>query len=158
MKKRTISFGKIDYNRTGRKINEVELDLYLKEDSKGRPVISVICGVWNKNKTDYILCGQCLDEVEAHENKKLYNEIREIWKTWHLNDTKCGSPEQYQILSEHFQDSRRRDYEKEVEYLKKAGKYKVQFNGQDIEWGKHCYWEIPDKILKRYTEIIDTGK
>lgn len=158
MKKRTISFGKIDVNCTGRKINEVELDLYLKEDSKGRPVISVICDVWNKNKTDCIICGQCLNEIEVHKNKKLYNEIREIWKIWHLNDAKAGSPEQYQILSEHFQGCRR-TYEKEVEYLKKVGKYKVQFNGQEIEWGKGWYyWEIPDKILKRYTEIIDTGK
>lgn len=59
----TVSFGKIDLNHTGRDVNEVELTLELQQDEKRRPVISIRCGVWNSKKTDYQMCGQCLDVI-----------------------------------------------------------------------------------------------
>jgi hypothetical protein len=158
----TVSFGKIDLNHTGRTVNEVELTLELQQDEKRRPVISIRCGVWNSKKTDYQMCGQCLDIVSpmVRENRKLWTELKEIWKKWQLNDCKAGTPEQYDLLAERFRHlGGRSKWEDEVAYLKSINKYEVEWEGKTVRWGeRYVYWEIPGEILERFREIIRTGK
>jgi len=105
--KTTISLGKIDYNNTGRKINEVTIDIEIKicegeckKDISGNPVIGTysvlsICGdIWNNRKTDICCGGQIGDEIE--EIFKTNNNVQrlvKIWKRWHLNDVRNGYSE-----------------------------------------------------------------
>lgn len=161
---RSISFGKIDYYGNGRRINEVEIELTLRESEDERRDVefSACGGVWNSRMTDYQMCGQCLDIVSSRvcENRKLWTELKEIWKKWHLNDCKAGTPEQYDLLSEHFREQGgRTKWEDEVAYLKSVGKYEVEWKGKTVRWGeRYVYWEIPGEILERFREIIRTGK
>jgi hypothetical protein len=58
----------------------------------GELCFSVCGGIWNCRHTDYIVCGQCLDEIKKYVyiNKSLFNEIYELWTKYHLKT-------QYQI-------------------------------------------------------------
>lgn len=89
-KERTFSFGKFDYNHRGRKINEAEISLRLdKDDSRFR--VSVSGGLWNGRKTDYVYCGQCVDDLGEDfpviKSNRIYNALFDIWKNCHLKYT-----------------------------------------------------------------------
>lgn len=86
-KKRTFSFGKWDYSGRGRKINEAEIDIRLdKDDDRFR--VALGGGLWNGRKTDYVYCGQCIDDLgddfPALKKSNLYNTLFDIWQNCHL--------------------------------------------------------------------------
>ncbi len=87
-KKRIISFGKINYYKSkGRKINEVEIDVSIR-DWNGYDEVSICGSVWNHIHSDIICGGQCLDDEELtchFKNDPLYNGILDIWKNCHLH-------------------------------------------------------------------------
>ena len=130
----------------------------LQEDRKGRPVLSVMCHVWNARHTDCDMGGQCLDIVspEVCDNRHLWVELRELWRRWHLNDSKAGTPYQYELLEKRFKEQGgRARLDEEIEYLKSVGHYEEQWNGETVRWGeRYIYWEIPEKTLGRIREII----
>lgn len=86
--RKILSFGKVDFNNTGKKINEVEIEVNFENDRLS------ICGrVWNSKKTDIIAGGQCLDDLKPFfKHNKKFNYIHTIWNEYHLNDMKAGSP------------------------------------------------------------------
>lgn len=88
-KKRTISFGKISFYRSnGRKINEVEIDVSIR-DWNGYDELSICGSVWNHIHSDIICGGQCIDDedVTCHfKDDPLYNGILDIWKNCHLHN------------------------------------------------------------------------
>ncbi len=73
---------------------EVEVEVrpqrfYIPETGKhytGENMFSVCGGIWNCRHTDYITCGQCLDEIKKYVriNKTLFNEIYDLWTKYHL--------------------------------------------------------------------------
>ena len=86
-KKRTFSLGKWDYSGRGRRINEAEIDIRLdKDDDRFR--VSIGGGLWNGRKTDYVYCGQCIDNLgddfPALKKSNLYNTLFDIWQNCHL--------------------------------------------------------------------------
>jgi hypothetical protein len=86
--------GKVDFNGTGRKINECAITWTMEN---GR--FSMCAEVWNGSHTDCITCGQCVDGVAAlfpHDKKA--QRMLAIWQRWHLNDMHAGTPAQEKYL------------------------------------------------------------
>ena len=92
--KTTLNLGKIDYNGTGRKINQVEIEIRLKDTDKGK-VFSAVGSIWNSQHTDWICGGQNIDKIyEFFKNDKKVETIYNIWKKYHLNDFHPGCEHQ----------------------------------------------------------------
>jgi hypothetical protein len=83
--KKTLDFGKVDYNHTGRKANRVTVTLELYEDKDG-PVFSATGKIWNQRGTDILCGGQCLDTIAEYVHGPKMREILRLWNTYHLND------------------------------------------------------------------------
>jgi hypothetical protein len=82
---KTISLGKVDYNGTGRKINECSVEFELKCDKDNRMIFTASGSVWNLKHTDIICGGQVLDElIKYFPNNKKLKEIVDVWSVWHL--------------------------------------------------------------------------
>lgn len=92
--KKTIIFGKVDYNGTGRKVNEVTVKIELKNGDKGLGLS--ICGsIWNHIHSDILSGGQNIDTIaELLPHNKKVKRIKEIWELYHLNDMKAGCEHQ----------------------------------------------------------------
>lgn len=104
--KKTINFGKIDYNHSGRKNCAVEIEIELRQKG-GEPTFTIdpttkkhiptgrttpiyhelsICGdIWNPRHTDIYCGGQCLDTIAEYISAPLFQEIYKYWKLYHLN-------------------------------------------------------------------------
>ena len=85
-----FQFGKVDYNHKGQKRYAVELEITLKLNGTER-VFSASGGVWNHIKSDYVECGQMIDNVYNEfkgelQDRKTYEAIMSLWEKWHLND------------------------------------------------------------------------
>lgn len=95
--RKVISLGKVDYNRSGRRNCEAEIEIEL---DNGR--LSICAGIWNPRHSDYYTCGQCVDTVAAFfpKNKKV-QEIVQVWDRWHLNDMRAGTPAQMAVIRQH---------------------------------------------------------
>lgn len=92
--RKTYTLGKVDYNNTSRKDCEAQLEWELDGGK-----FSMSGGIWNPRKTDYITCGQCVDEIAAlFPNDKQAQSMLAVWQEWHLNDMKAGSQRQEAYL------------------------------------------------------------
>ena len=91
MKRHVYHPGKVDYNRSGRKNCLAEFEWELTADGR----FSLCSGIWNPRKTDYYCCGQNVEEVAAFfpHNKKVRRMLA-IWRKYHLNDMRAGTPAQ----------------------------------------------------------------
>jgi hypothetical protein len=95
--KRVIGFGKVDYNNSGRKNCRVTVEIELEDGW-----LSICGNIWNPRETDCYSCGQNLDTIaELLLSNPKIKRIVTIWKRWHLNDLKAGSPAQETYLREH---------------------------------------------------------
>ena len=94
--KKTFNFGKIDFYKTGRKINLVEVEVKLSDDE----VFTASATIWNSRKTDCICAGQCLDEIAKYVNNPIFKKIHTFWKKYHLNDMHAGTEKQETALIE----------------------------------------------------------
>ena len=84
---KVITFGKVAHY-SHRAINLVEVELNLRNQSDGRQTFSVCGGFWNHIHTDYVECGQCLDEIAKYKgNDPLFKRIYRLWKEYHLKYT-----------------------------------------------------------------------
>lgn len=110
MVRKVIEFGKIDYYGTGRKANLVTVTMELEEVRFRRGAIggewspmllkgskgiqfSVSADVWNHIRSDIFMGGQCLDEIgHVPVNDALFQEIKRLWKKYHLKYTRDIPP------------------------------------------------------------------
>lgn len=82
--------GKCDYNNSGRKNCEAAFTWELKS---GR--FSLCAEIWNPRKTDIYCGGQCIEEVLKYfPHDKHAQAMTRVWRQYHLNDMKAGSPAQ----------------------------------------------------------------
>ena len=142
-----IHCGKVDFNKTGRKVNAVELELRLDGTSKG-PRFSASGAIWNSRRTNCETAGQCLDAIFEFPEMKPYAEIYELWKKYHLNDMHSGTERQEKILDDYVKEhpNWRFDYDEALEILKK--KRALTDNG--YKYGsKWLYKAIPDEDLAK---------
>ena len=99
--------------------------------------------------------GQNIDEIaEKYPDDPMVQRIARVWRSWHLNDMRAGTPKQ-----ESFLKSRGiQDYDKAVEALRKAGLYTDHLpavptaNGDLVrpsyKYGSQWLYEpIPDDVL-----------
>lgn len=149
--KKTIEFGKIDFNGRGRKINLVTLEINLEGEKK--PVFSVSADVWNSKKTDILMGGQCLDDLLPYfKNNKLFIEIYRLWSLYHLNDLHAGTKKQEIFLKKHYIKNWAGEYEKTCEFLKENNM--LYDNG--VKFGETWhYWDIPQKDLEKIKKIME---
>lgn len=89
--------GMIDYNKSGRANCQAVITWELKDGQ-----FSMQAEIWNPRHTDIYEGGQCVDRVASYfpQDKKAARMV-EVWKRWHLNDMRAGSPAQEQWLKEH---------------------------------------------------------
>lgn len=153
-----INFGKIDYNRTGRKINLVEVEIALEEKKQGKPVFTASATVWNSEKTEAVISGQCLDSLLNYrklKNDKQYQKIFEFWKKYHLNDMHAGTVAQEAAIKEWENKGNKDDYAAACEYLKSVGLYEVENEGKPYKYGEGwLYREIPQKDLEEIKALF----
>jgi hypothetical protein len=98
--KKTLDFGKVAYYGT-RKINLVTVDVELRDTDKG--IELSICGnVWNALHTDIVSGGQNIDELrKVLPRNKQMQQIRSVWKQYHLNGMNAGTVKQDAVLADH---------------------------------------------------------
>lgn len=146
--KKTIKLGKIDGYGNGRKVCLAEIEIELTDDGK----FSVCGGVWNSRRTDYIMCGQCLDELYPHlKNNSKFKQVYEWWKKWHLNDLHAGTEKQEQALEDAGMKNWANEYSKCCDYLESIGL--LYDNGYEFgtSWLKR---EIPAEIQEQMRNFI----
>ena len=94
MARKTYVLGKADYNGSGRRNCECTIEWELED---GRFAMSA--SVWNPRKTDIYMGGQCVAEVASYfPGDAKAQRMAAIWKRWHLNDMRAGSPAQEEHL------------------------------------------------------------
>lgn len=154
--KRTFSFGKISYTNKSRRINEVTVDVELRQCGgketftidrhTGEKTItghtptymelSIVCAIWNASHTDWVCGGQCLDTIIQYKDQlndlDTFDTIYEIGKKYHLNSMHAGTPEQEKAVEEWKSAGNRYDYTAICEMLKEKGLYEVNFTGLTI--------------------------
>ena len=153
--KKTLNFGKIDWNGTGRKINLVTVEINLKETENG-PAFTASANVWNSKRTDILCGGQCLDDLVPffHDNK-VYMTIFSMWQKYHLNDMHPGTPAQEKALNEAGLTKFATNYTEYCEHLKKIG----LFNDNGVNFGETwVYWPILEKDLKTIKSLFLYGE
>ena len=157
--KAEISFGKVDGYGRGRKNCEVTLDVELRDSDKG-PEFSVCGNLWNVTHTDIICGGQCVDDLfweygKQMQNPKLYAEILELWKKYHLNGMHAGTEEQEDAIAEWKAEGNKYDYKAICQMLIDKGLYEVEVDGEPYLYGHGwLYREIPEYTLERIRKII----
>lgn len=163
--RKVITFGKIDYYGNGRKINEVEIELTLRESEDERRNIefSACGGVWNSKKTDYVCCGQMIDNPnvvkQVKVKRELYLEIMNLWRKYHLNCGRCGTPRQEEELTKRFGRWNAVDYKEMRAYVESIGMLKDTYEGVEYTFGENFVpWRIPEADLTRIREIIAKGE
>ena len=126
----------------------VEIEIALEEkDGKG-PVFTAVGTVWRgPKKVGIHHGGQCIDEIASLFPKdKKVQLIHEIWKRWHLNDLRAGTPKQLKYL-----EGWRKangvtgwDYDEACAALKEADLYE----DEGVKYGHQWLYEpIPDDVL-----------
>lgn len=146
--KKTIKLGKIDGYGNGRKMCLVELEIELTDDGN----FSVCGGVWNSRRTDYIMGGQCLDEIYPHlKNNPKFKQVYEWWKKWYLNDMHAGTEKQESALEQAGLTGWASNYTECCEYLESIGL--LYDNGYEFgtSWLKR---EIPAEIQEQMRNFI----
>ena len=160
--RKEISFGKVDGYYKNRKNCEVTLEVELRDIDKG-PEFSVCGNLWNSRHTDILWGGQCVDNLfeefgKQMERPKLYAEILQLWRKYHLNGMNAGTEEQTEAVEEWKAQGNAYDYTKVCDYLKEIGLYEVEYEGTPYRYGTGwLYREIPEVSLNRIKKIIEEG-
>ena len=147
---KTFNFGKVDYYGRGRRINKVEVTVRLRDEDDGHVVLSIDGGFWNGHGTDYVCCGQCLDEIAKFVHSPLFRKIHGWWKEWHLNSMRLGNEKQEAYLKS--KGVSIHDYDTGLAALKAAG---MEKDSDGIEYGHKWYWHpIPDDVLSEIKALL----
>lgn len=169
--RRILAFGKIDYYGKGRKVNRVTVEVELRESETNYGhkyyAFSASGEIWNARGTGCVVGGQCLDEIKEHVNDPTFLKIYDMWKKYHLNDLKAGTPAQEKAVHDYLEKNNKRyDYTDACNYLESIGllvddcgcnttgrRYE---KGQGYEYGHG--WvieEIPESAVKEIKCLIE---
>ena len=147
---KTFDFGKVDYYGRGRRINKVDVTVRLYDKGDGRVVLGIMGGFWNGRGTDYVCCGQCLDEIAEFVHDPLFRKIHGWWKNFYNNDMHLGNEKQEAYLKS--KGVSIHDYEAGLAALKAAG---MEKDSDGIEYGRKWYWHpIPDDVLSEIKALL----
>ena len=147
---KTFDFGKVDYYGRGRRINKVDVTVRLYDKGDGHVVLGVMGGFWNGRGTDYVRCGQCLDEIAKFVSDPLFLKIYGWWKEGHNSDMHLGDENQEAYLKS--KGVSIHDYEAGLAALKVAG---MEKDSDGIEYGLRWHWHpIPEPILSEIKKLL----
>jgi len=116
---KTLELGKVDYNRRGRRVNRVTIEVELRQCTGNWRTVDLepiteytqlsICGaVWDGNGNDWLTGGQCEDTIsELFPHDPRVQEIVAIWQQWHLNGVHAGTHAQEEIVKAAYDKSNR---------------------------------------------------
>ena len=86
--------GKCDYNGSGRRNCKTFITWDLIDGK-----FSMCAEIWNPRETDLYCSGQCVDEVcKYFPHDQLARRMERVWRDYHLNDMRAGSPAQEALL------------------------------------------------------------
>ena len=147
--KKVVGFGKYDAFGTGRKVNACDVRIELRKvggdetfryvngkmeytgEKTPEYVELSICGdIWNPVHTFTRYSGQCLDKMAEFIKDPKFIKIYEIWKKWHLNGMKAGTPEQEAKVAEWLEAGNNYDFDDVVRMLMDCGLYEVEYTGK----------------------------
>lgn len=83
-RKKTFSFGKVDYLNHGRNDCAVDVTIELRDTDKG-PEFSASGNIWNARHTDIYSGGQNLDTIAHFVKGPTFKKIYRLWSLYHLN-------------------------------------------------------------------------
>lgn len=157
-----IELGKIAYASKGVAANAVDIEIKLRTTAatrhwdtlkavKNGPVFSAVGGIWEANRSDYVACGQIIDEINEYIKTPLVNRICEIWKRYHLNDMECGTKTQSEAIEKWEAAGNKYDYTQACIYLKSIGLYEDRGYIYGSDW---LYAPIPSGVLNEIEKII----
>ncbi len=157
------NFGKIQFENSKSKCNEVTVEIDLNKNKDGLPVLSICGNVWNRNHTDIICGGQCLDTLKEYlGGNETFDFLYDMWKKHHLNDMHAGTPKQEEavrhakevgLLPKHY------DYGKACQYLKDANLFTDTYDGQEVKYGHSwLYYPIPESDLRKIEHFMEKGE
>lgn len=161
-KTRKILLGYTDYEFPGKKVNSVWVEISLKEGK----YFSACAYIWDSNRDDCLIGGQCLDTINDNcpdiKANPIWQKIYRLWKLYHLNDMHAGTIEQEEALDKWWASSKDntiqtvKGYDKACEYLKSIGLYEVDYNGKPYRYG--TAWlkrDIPEEDLNQIKELLE---
>lgn len=150
---KTFRFGKIDGYGNGRKTCPAEVEIELKDTADGPEFTASGC-VWNPSHTTSIRGGQCLDYIASFVEDPTFQEIYRLWKLYHLNSMRAGSPKQEAFLAERQTSG----YEEACGILEKAGLLVDEsyvHNGKPYRYGSAwIYSAIPEEDLEKMKRLL----
>lgn len=164
---KVIELGKVDMEAYWSKSRDsknfeypVTIEVTLKYDPDKGPVFSACGNVWEKDRSDIIIGGQCFNTLAQTDiaNDPTFVEVYRLWKLYHLNDMHAGTPEQEDAIRQGIKNgelSRNADYTTTVQYLKEKNLYEVPFNGTTYRYGHAWLYEpIPEEDLNKIKELL----
>lgn len=164
---KVIELGKVDMEAYWSKSRDsknfeypVTIEVTLKYDPDKGPVFSACGNIWEKDRSDIIIGGQCFDTLAQTDiaNDPTFIEVYRLWKLYHLNDMHAGTPEQEDAIRQGVKNgelSRNADYTTTVQYLKDKNLYEVPLNGTTYRYGHAWLYEpIPKEDLDKIQELL----
>lgn len=168
-KKIKISLGKVDGYGNGEKNCAMEIEMNLKEYKPGKLEFTASGQVWNLQKTDILMGGQCIDtlaEIVSKDYKEEMDFVKEMWDRYHLNGMHAGTPAQEALLKQAVKNGEldsygANNYEETLSYLEKHGLlYDKSCEGKTEAGYKYgsgwLYEPIPEYDLKAIEEFMET--
>lgn len=144
--KKTIKLPRIWVDGKSYKVN---LEVELTDDN----VFSVSGEVF-RTDNDWLMCGQCLDELAQYssiKNNPKFKQVYEWWKEWHLNDMHAGTEKQESALEQAGLTAFAGEYDKCCKYLESIGLLVDNGYKFGTSWLKR---EIPSETLLQMKQFI----
>jgi hypothetical protein len=149
----TFDFGKIDYVTKGRRNCRVTVHVTLNKGA-----FSASGCIWNHLDSACYSGGQNLDEIRKYITDPRFETIYEIWKRYHLNNLRPGTPAQLACLADARESFTGQVYNNEyydwqIATLVEAGLYEDP-NHDNYRYGSG--WlkeEIPTDVIKTLWEV-----
>ncbi len=124
------------------------IELTVKENEKGKEILSICGEVFEKGKRTPKRAGQCEDFIAVEFHAQGLEHFIAIWKKWHLNDLNAGTPQQEAAIIEMFGKESADNFNAECGYLKSIGLYEVEVEGKPYAYGNGwLYREVPKEEM-----------
>lgn len=143
----------------GKYSHKLEVVVTLGKDRNGKDAFSCSANLLT-TRGRFIYGGQIIGELEKLiENNDIERideakEICRLWKAYHLNQLKPGTPEQMNALHEKYGEDIP-DYSKQCEYLESIGMLVVELDGEPYQYGtRWLHREIPSEDFEIIKSLV----
>ena len=140
--------GKCDYTGSGRRNCEAVFTWKLENGEFS------MCGeIWRPNHSDIYMGGQCCEDIlDFFPNDNQAKRMVRVWRRWHLNKLRAGSPRQEEWLRKNKVLVTGKDYAQRCALLTEAGlnpDAELIIAGKPYSYGsKWLKEELPDEIIQ----------